>query len=366
MRIVVLGGFAMSLANFRGPLIHELVQRGHEVVAAAPELRGKHADAVTALGARPVSVPLHRAGTNPLRDLASLIALTRLLRRERPELLLAYTLKPVTYGLVAARLAGVPRRAAMITGLGWAFGARAGWRGRVAKGLLRLALPQAQVVLFQNPDDRDAFARLQLVDAARSRVVNGSGVDLERFAPAPLPDGPVTFLLIARLLADKGIREYVAAAREVRRTHPEARFVLVGMPDPNPAAIPAAEVEAWRREGVVDVRDETDDVRPYLRACHVYVLPSYREGTPRTVLEAMATGRPIVTTDAPGCRETVEPGRTGLLVPVGDAGAVADAMRSFLDAPERIAAMGAASLALARSKYDVRMVNAAVLDHLGL
>ena len=197
-------------------------------------------------------------------------------------------------------------------------------------------------------------------------MVDGSGVDCERFAPAPLPEGPTQFLLIARLLGDKGIREYVKAARAVKQTHPEVTFHLVGGVDPNPNGISEAEVRGWAEGGAVVWHGELEDVRPSIAACHVYVLPSYREGTPRTVLEAMAMGRAVITTDAPGCRETVRDGDIGLLVAPRSAEALEAAMRRLVDDRAAIARMGARARAIATSVYDVHRVNAAMLTAMGL
>ena len=368
MNIAVIASYAPSLVIFRGPLLAEMVARGHTVTGYAPDPDPQLVAALAALGVQFRAYPLQRAGLNPLRDARTLAALTASLRRDRPDAALCYTIKPVIYGTLAARLAAVPRRFAMITGLGYAFTeADTGARKRrlvewIVRALYRLALRGCHVVFFQNPDDRGEFLRLGLVREAQAVLVNGTGVDLDHYAPAaPVTDGPV-FLLIARLLADKGIREYVAAARILKARYPQAVFRLVGPYDPNPAAIQPDEIAAWQAEGAVEYLGETRDVRPFIAACSVYVLPSfYREGTPRTVLEALAMGRPVVTTDAPGCRETVVPGANGFLVPPRDVAALAAALERFILQPGLIATMGAHSRALAVEKYDVHQVNAAML-----
>jgi glycosyltransferase involved in cell wall biosynthesis len=211
------------------------------------------------------------------------------------------------------------------------------------------------------------FRELNLLDAQTTSVrVHGSGVDLEAFPPEPLPDAPV-FLMLARLVADKGVREYVAAARHVKQRHPDAVFQLAGGLDLNPAAIQREEVQAWEQEGVIQYLGTVRPVQPALAACRFYVLPSYREGTPRSVLEALATGRPVITTDAPGCRETVVHGKNGLLVPPRDLDALASAITQLIEAPQaEVQRMADASLALAREKYDVHKVNAEVLRVIGL
>lgn len=370
-RVALIAGQAQSLVNFRGPLIEALLAQGHVVHAMGPA-----ADAATLewLGARGVSyrpVPLERTGLSPIGDAATLWALFTGFRDIRPDAVIAYTIKPVIYGMIAARLAGVSRRYAMITGLGYAFtdGVQS-LKRRVARmaamALYRLGLAQAHKVLFQNGDDLGEFHRLGLLPASTpTGLVNGSGVDLARFAPQPLPDAPV-FLMIGRLVADKGVVEYIQAARALRATRPDARCVLVGARDCNPAAMPAGLLERAVADGVIDWRGEMQDVRPAIAESSVYVLPSYREGTPRSVLEAMAMGRPVITTDAPGCRETVSDGVNGLLVPVRDTQALVRVMVWLGDSAELRARMGQAGLACARARYDAGVVARSVLEHFDL
>ncbi|MYM36166.1 glycosyltransferase [Duganella sp. FT94W] len=374
MKVVVLAGLARSLSNFRGKLLLALTQTGAEVHAVAPELSD---DATTSaamanMGVHCHDVPLLRTGLNPWQDGRTLLAMIGRLRQVRPTHFLAYTIKPVIYGTVAAWIAGVPQRTALITGLGYAFNAEArGLRGvlqRLLRLMYRFALGRATRVIFQNPDDRALFIELGLVDSDKTVVVNGSGIPLDDFAQQPLPSSEgCHFLLIARLLGDKGIHEYIKAARLVKQRHPNtAVFHLVGWIDSNPAAIKQSDLDSWIAEGLIQFHGKLSDVRPPLAACHVYVLPSYREGTPRTVLEAMATGRAVITTDAPGCRETVTDGENGYLVPVADADALATAMLRFLDQPALISSMGQRGREIAVDKYDVHKVNAHMLNHMGV
>lgn len=366
-RIVVIAGYAPSLINFRGPLLQALRRQGHQVIALAP---GEAPEVETQLAAwgvhyRPIS--LDRTGMNPRRDASDLAGLTALLRELRPDAVLAYTIKPVTYGLLAARAAGVARRYALITGLGYSFQGKGFKRqalNRAISLLYKTALIGAQRIIFQNPDDRDLFVQRGLVNVEQTAIVNGSGVDLSHYTPAALPESPI-YLLIARLLREKGVGEYIEAAHEVRSTHPEARFLLAGPLDFNPSSISATELQDWVNRGDIEYLGELKDVRPTLALSSVYVLPSYREGTPRTVLEAMATGRAIITTDAPGCRETVQNEVNGLLVPVADASALAQAMCRLLD-PQIRADMGQQSLRLAHEKYDVNVVNTQMLRAMDL
>jgi glycosyltransferase involved in cell wall biosynthesis len=362
--ILIVAGQPRSLLNFRGPLLRAMRAEGHVVAAAAPGINGdgRTATQLEEMGIACHDIPLNRTGMNPLADLRLLASLARLMRRERPDVVFAYTIKAVIFGLIAASIARVPRRFALITGVGYVFTGTATGKRRLARilsqSLYRLSLRHADKLIFQNPDDLDLFRRLALFPSrVPAIVVNGSGIDVEQFRPAPAQSGPLRFLLIARLLSAKGIREYAAAAAMVREKWPNVEFHLVGGFDSNPDAIPPPEVEAWQRDGTLIWHGEVDDVRPLIANAHVYVLPSYREGTPRSVLEAMAMGRPIITTDAPGCRETVVDGVNGFLVPPCTVEPIARAMERFVTEPGLVEQMGAQSLALAKSKYDVRLVN---------
>lgn len=368
--ILLVASYAPSLVNFRGPLIEDLVARGHDVHVAAPDIATGTGRTLRTMGAKVHETPLSRQGLGPLSDLRYMRTLRRLIRRTGAEIVVTYTIKPNIWGAFAAARANA-RSVAMVTGLGLAFtdtgtaGLRTSLMRRAARLLYRRATRRNWRVIFQNPDDRDDFlAAGCLADPGKVRMLNGSGVDLDHYVPAPLGEKP-DFLMVARILGAKGVREYARAAVMVRRTHPQARFRLVGFFDGGPDAIAPAEMAEWQAGGL-DYLGPSDDVRPHLAACRVYVLPSYREGTPRSVLEAMATGRAILTSDAPGCRETVEHGRNGYLVPVRDAEALAARMRELIDAPELTARMAAESLAIAREKYDVHKVNAELMRHLGL
>jgi glycosyltransferase involved in cell wall biosynthesis len=370
-RFLLIAGLAESLSNFRGPLIKALQDAGVEVHAAAPLLYPGNPVrlALEAKGILVHSVPLRRTGTNPLSDLIALLALWRLMRKVRPTYVMGYTIKPVIYGALAAAIAGVPKRFALITGLGYAFQGNGQRRGlqALAQQLYSVALKQADKVFFQNPDDQALFRQLGiLAPGTASVVVNGSGVSLEHYAPADLPSGTPRFLLIARLLGDKGVREYVNAAARVRTLYPHATFALVGPLDDNPTSISQAELQEWVDKGAIEYLGEMRDVRPAIAAASVYVLPSYREGTPRTVLEAMAMGRPVITTDAPGCRETVVDRDNGFLVAPQSVDQLEAAMLEFVHDPALVARMGQRSLELAREKYDVRKVNAVMLREMGI
>lgn len=368
-RILVVGSFAPSLIGFRGALIAAMVRCGHSVTAVAPAIDGRTADSLGKLGATPLEIPLSNASLNPLALLGSVRAMRRLMRQEKPDVVLAYTIKPVIVSALAGRAEGVPWIVSLITGVGYAFtGGREIKRvlSRAAASLLyRLALSRSDSIVFQNPDDERLFRDLRLVPRGRpTHVVNGSGVDLDHFSATPLPSG-TAFLMIARLLKDKGIREFAAAAKRLKASHPQIEIALVGDFDPSPDSMSRQELEELVRCGI-DYKGHLADVRPAIAACSVYVLPSYREGTPRSVLEAMAMGRAIVTTDAPGCRETVIEGENGFLARPRDAESLLAAMMRFVDDPELAKRMGVASRRLAESKYDVRQVNADLLRYAGL
>ena len=374
MKFLLIAGFADSLIAFRKPLIEALLNKGLTVHVAAPELTANTAvmAKLNKLGVIAHDIPMQRAGMNPMADLRALVALWQLMRQIKPQYVLGYTIKPVIYGALAAWLTGVPQRFSLITGLGFAFiGEEDGQRSKVralVQGLYRTALKRSHKVFFQNPDDEALFRQLNiLAPAVKSRVVNGSGVDIAQFDVTPfVPNSAPRFLLIGRLLGDKGIREYVQAAEQVKLQYPETQFDLVGWIDANPNTITQPELDSWTAAGTVNFLGRLNDVRPAIGDCSVYVLPSYREGTPRTVLEAMAMGRAVITTDAPGCRETVVDGDNGFLVPIKDADALAQAMLRFIEQPELFAQMGLRSRAIAEEKYDVHKVNAQMLKGMGL
>ena len=372
-KFLLIAGFADSLINFRWDLICALQAKGLEVHVAAPEISSSPTtlEKLRNNGVFAHDVPMQRTGTNPIEDFKTLIALRQLMQQVRPDYVMAYTIKPVIYGMLAAASTGVPNRAALITGLGYAFQDSEGSTKqnlikRVTRQLYARALSAADLTFFQNEDDQKLFTDLGIIRPGQNTVVvNGSGVNTEKFSPQPLPEGDeVHFLLIGRLLKDKGVREYVEAARRVKQQYPQAVFNLVGFLDSNPSSVTQQELDQWVNEGTVKFWGKLSDVRPAINACHVFVLPSYREGTPRTVLEAMATGRAIITTDAPGCRQTVENGYNGWLVPVQSAEKLAEAMERFLSEPALIQQMGQASLEIARNKYDVNIINDFMLNQL--
>jgi glycosyltransferase involved in cell wall biosynthesis len=347
-----------------------MLARGMKVGVAVPGLPvgSSLRDALEAKGVEVHDIPLCRAGINPFSDLKLLWHLTQMIRRVRPGIVLSYTVKPVIFASIAAWVARVPHRYALITGLGFAFTSeRRGLVPSIVERLYRFSLSKAHKVFFQNPDDQTLFReRGILSNRTPSVVLNGSGVDLAQYDIQSLPRGVPRFLMIGRLLGDKGVREYVRAARKIKETHPDIQFDLVGWIDENPDAISQKELDEWVEEGSINFLGRLEDVRPAIAESSVYVLPSYREGTPRTVLEAMAMGRPIITTDAPGCRETVIDGENGFLVPVRSVDSLVDAMKKFIDDPELAERMGRRSREIAEEKYDVHKVNAVMLREMGI
>jgi glycosyltransferase involved in cell wall biosynthesis len=371
VRVVVVGAYARSLVMFRGPLLAALVGRGHDVIAIAPDGDDATRATLEAMGVRLAWVPMQRAGLDPRADARTVAALVRTFRALRPDAVLTYTIKPVVWGGIAARIARVPRRFAMITGFGYAFQGQERLRRRAlaaaVRGLYRAGLAGSDVVFFQNPDDRREFDEMQLVPAsARVEVVRGSGVDVDHYAVAPLPAGPPSFLYVGRLVTEKGILDYVAAAKRVKAEHPAARFRVVGGIDPNPASVSTAAIEAWVRDGVIEWAGELADVRPEIAQASVLVLPSYREGTPRSVLEAMSMGRAVITTDVPGCRETIVDGVEGRLVPARDPEALATACRAMFTDAAVTERMGAAGRRRVEALYDARVVAARMVDVMAL
>lgn len=367
-RILINGSFAPSVVNFRGPLVRALVAAGHEVHVSVPDVSLEVRRSIEALGAILHEIPLQRASLNLAADLLYRRSLRRLISRIDPDLVLGYTIKPNIWGSLAARAAQIPS-ASMVTGLGYTFIQRDTIKKRLVSRLSRMLYRRAtaanRVVIFQNADDRDDFVAAGCLEEARkARLVNGSGVDTEHFTPVSLPSAPV-FLMAARLLVSKGVREYAAAAIAVSARRNDCRFLLAGNFDDTPDCIDPAELAGWQKAGI-EYLGWIDDVPAAIAGASVYVLPSYREGTPRTVLEAAAMGRPTIATDVPGCRDSVVHGETGLLVPVRDVAALADAMERLADDAAMRARMGAAARRFCEEKYAVDKVNRMLMAHLGL
>ena len=354
------GGFFLS---HRLPVARAARDAGFAVAVACPV--ATHGDTIRAEGMRLLPVPMKRGRISPLADLRTLAALWRLYRAERPDIVHHVAMKPVLYGAVAARLAGAPVAVGALTGLGYVFSSR-DLRARLLRPLLSRGLRWAlngrrSTCLTQNPDDAAFIAGLG-VDPRRIAVIPGSGVDTARFAPSPEPAGPVRATLVGRMLWDKGIGEFVEAARAARAHRPELRFTLVGAPDEgNPAAVPPARLEAWQADGVVEWQGRRDDIPAVWREAHIAVLPSYREGLPKALIEAASCARPIVAADVPGSREIAREGESALLVPPRDPAALAASILRLADDPALRARLGAGGRRLVEREFSEERITAATL-----
>jgi len=356
-----------NIINFRTGLLGALRDAGYRVVALAP--RDEHSARFAALGVEYVPIEIEREGRSPLRDMNLLWRYYRALRRLKPDLLLAYTIKPNIYGSLAARALRIPV-INNVSGLGTAFIAQ-GPLTRIVRRLYKAALGRSATIFFQNRDDRDLFVADGLVEARQARLLPGSGIDLDRFRPAaylPAYAGACTFLMIARLVWDKGVGEYIEAARRVRAQCPEARFQILGFMDMSKrTAVTPPEVEGWVAEGLIEYLGQTEDVRNFIAAADCVVLPSYREGLPRTLLEAAAMAKPVITTDVPGCRDVVDEGVTGFLCAVRDAASLAAAMMKMARlSPKERRVLGTAGRAKVEAQFDEKIVIEryfAAIDH---
>jgi glycosyltransferase involved in cell wall biosynthesis len=334
---------------------------GYEVIVLAND--NGSAGPIREAGFTFVPVPFVRRGLNPATELNTFHAILGHYRYFRPAVLHHVALKPILYGTLAARSAKLRGILNAPVGMGFVFTSRS-LLSRVLRPAVDLALrvlmnPSGSRVVFENPDDLNAFVSRRAVRREDAILIRGAGVDLDRFAPAPEPPGPITVSLVSRMLWDKGIGEYVEAARQLKG---RARFLLVGGPDPqNPSAIPEAQLAAWQAEGVVEWLGHRDDVADILRQCHIACLPSYREGLPKSLLEAATAGLPIVATDVPGCREAVRNGENGILVPSRDSSALAAALKLLIADPALRRRMGAAGRERAVTEFAAGIVTAATL-----
>ncbi|MBE1290334.1 MAG: glycosyltransferase [Rhodobacteraceae bacterium] len=357
MHVLLTGNTTFKLANFRESLIRRLLADGHRVTVVAPP--DEYVMKIQALGCDFVPLQMDRNGASPISEARLLLSIFMVIRRTKPDVVFSYTIKNNIYSGIACRGLGIPF-VPNVTGLGPVFNAR-GLLNRTVRALYGVAFGKARAVFFQNSSDIMLFTGSRLVSKDRARLLPGSGVDLNRFAASPLPESGegIRFLLVARLLWDKGVGVYADASRKVRETFPQVRFQLLGPLDPDSeSGISGAQVDEWSREGMVDYLGTTHDVLPFLQAAHCVVLPSYyREGTPRSLLEAGAVGRPIITTDMPGCRDVIINGETGFLVAPRDADQLAEACESFLKlSPKAQAEMGVASRRHIAQSYDEEIV----------
>lgn len=372
LKIVLFANTDWYLYNFRISMAMALVEAGHDVLLLSP--LGQYAEKLRALGLRWEPVPMDRRSLNPLRELILLNWLRNLLIRERVDLIHNFTIKCVVYGSLAARLSHCNKKTTIcrvnaVAGLGYVFTStklKARILKPMVKALFRFALggEDARLIL-QNPDDVALFNATSIIEPQRIRLIQGSGADCNRFSPATEPrnDGTFKVLLPARLLWDKGIKEYVEAARTLREQRPDIQFLLAGDPDEgNPASVPLASVHAWVQSGAIEWLGHVDDMPPLFRRVDVVVLPSYREGLPKGLIEAGASGVALVTTDVPGCREVVTNGIDGLLVPARDSQAIANAVLSLSNDQALRVRLAAAARAKALSQFDEKIVIKRTLD----
>ena len=363
MKIAILVCYNPTLVNFRLDMMQEMIRLGHQVIAVGNESADKWGKILHPYGIEYRFIKMQRNGLNPVRDFFSFVQLVKLLKKEKPDRVFSSQAKMVLYGGLAAYYLGIRDVYPLIAGLGSVF-LSGGLKGHILKIILmcgyRLSLQRSPSVFVQNQDDASFFIDNKIVPSDRIVFLNGSGVNLDQFAKQPFP-GTFGFLCVCRILRDKGVLEYLSACRLVRKQHPEVRCMLVGPIDSNPSALNQGDLQPYIDDGSIEYFGEQTDVRPYLAQCSVYVLPSYREGTPKSVLEAMSCGKAIITTDAPGCRETVIEGQNGFLVPIKDEKAVAEKMLFLYRNPDVCEQMGDASRRIAEQRFDVRLVNQLIL-----
>lgn len=367
--IAVLSSHTPSLFWFRLDLMQEFQKRGYKVYAVGNEAGECWKERFDELGILYKHIKVSRNGTNPIKDLQCLRSIVTLFREIKPDKIFTFQAKTVIYGGIASKIAGVKEVYPLLAGVGSAFLSN-DLKSKIIRMALvagyRLSMRNAKSIFLQNSDDVETFTKYGVINNQHKIVmIPGSGVNTEHFYVTPLPDVP-TFLCISRLIKDKGIYEYVEACRRIKKQYVNVRCMLVGPYDSNPSAISPKELDEYISDGIIEYFGGQEDVRPYIRQCSVYVLPSYREGTPKTVLESMSSGRAVITTDAPGCRETVVDGENGLLVPVKDVSAIAEAMKVLIENSDMVKSMGKDGRRKAMDRFDVRIVNDKICETMGL
>ena len=368
MKVLVLSSHTPSLFWFRKDMMLAFRKLGCEVVAVGNEDEELWVDKFRDIGILYRKIAVERNGTNPLADLKTLKSIKTLLREEKPDKIFCYQAKTVIYGCMAAHRLGIADVYPLIAGVGSVFLAT-GLKAKVLRRVLiaeyKWAIKYAKKVFFQNHDDSQVFIDNRILKPEKIMYINGSGVNVEQFTVTELPAIP-SFLNISRLIRDKGVREYLEACRLVKKHHPEYRCMLVGPFDSNPTAITKEELGEYISDGTIEYFGEQSDVRPYISQASIYVLPSYHEGTPKTVLEAMACGRAIITTNVPGCKETVINDENGLLVEAKDYNELAETMIKLASDPDTVRRMGANGRKTAENKFSVDIVNESIITAMGL
>ena len=368
MKVAVLSSHTPSLFWFRIDMMKAFVACGWEVVAIGQSPESAWREKFNGFGIVYRQIFIERNGMNPLKDIRMLNALIDLLKKEMPDKIFTYQAKTIIYGGLAAHKCKIDEVYSLIAGLGSVFRGK-GVKNKILRMVLKyeykIACRYSRAVFFQNIDDRNVFLDEKIVPMNKAVIINGSGVNLEKFVPTKLPD-KTAFLFIGRLLKDKGVCEYLEACKAIKSEFPDIRCLLVGPFDSNPSAITPVELQMYIDSRIVEYFGEQEDVRRFIDQCSVYVLPSYHEGIPKTVLEAMASGRAIITTDAPGCRETVEDGVNGFLVPIRDLHSLITKMRYFIDTSEASQKMGERSRRMAEDRFDVHKINESILSTMGI
>lgn len=369
MKVVIIGTDPHYLLNFRGDLIKYIIKNNHHVTAMSlpvpVELRKPFSD----LGVQFVSYPVQRNGLNPINDINTFFSLKESINAIKPDVILAYTIKPIIWGNLAVINKKEIKTYSMIEGLGFVFQSKTFFRKilrSITSYLYKKALSKTNTVIFLNQDNLKYFTSNHIVAQNKTTIINGIGVNLDYYNYEHLPVSGIRFLTIGRLLGEKGLREYAQAAKLVKNKYPNAIFQLLGPEDPSPDGIPITEINSWQEQKWIEYLGSTNDVRPFIKDCHIYVLASYHEGLPRTTMEAMAMGRPILTTDAVGCKETVTNGRNGYIVPKANAEALAERMIWFIENRDQWERMGKCSRELAEERYDVHKINKILMEIMGL
>ncbi len=368
MKVLVLSTHTKSLYRFRMDMMKDFMRANYEVVAVGEEYSDEIINDFSSEGIVYKSIPIKRNSLNPFNDLRVITSIVRLLTEERPDKVFAFFAKAVTYGGLACRWLGIKEFYPMIAGVGSVF-LGTGLKNSIIRRILvtqyKVGLKKAAAYFFQNNDDVVLFEQYGIIDKQKVSMTNGSGVNTSIFYPTPLPSVP-TFLCVSRLIKDKGVTEYLEACREVKKIHPEVKCLLVGPFDSNPSAIKKTELDSYIKDGAIEYFGEQTDVFKYISMASVFILPSYREGTPKSVLEAMSCARAIITTDAPGCRETIVDGYNGFMVPVKNVSAIVDAMCKYIDEESLVTRHGKRGREMVEAKFDVRLVNATILRTMGI
>ena len=376
LKIVIIGTVASSILSFRANLISALLEQQHSVYAFVSEYSQDELDDIATLGAIPITYELNRGGINPLADAKATYALSKKIEDINPDLVFSYFSKPVIFGTLAAKLAKVPRVIGMLEGLGYAFTEQPEGLSKKAQLiksiqvlLYKIALPQLDNIIFLNPDDPKDLLETYHIKVKQVEVLGGIGLNLDEYNYQPIEtlDSPINFLFIGRMLKEKGINDFIAAAKIVKHSYPDGQFTVLGAIDSaNPGALQQSELDRLISLNIINYPGQVANVQKWIAASHVFVLPSYREGVPRSTQEAMAIGRAVITTDVPGCRETVIDGVNGFLVEKWSPQTLAEKMIYFIEHPEEIKKMGYESYKIAQEKFDADKVNKRLIDMLGL